>query len=120
MPQRPGAPRRRDRSLGVRGVILRGFVVHAKSSQTQDYICVMAAELTANDFTVLALIAERPTHGRALAAQVARGAPIGTIWDRPADRLAHPRQARAGRPDRRRRARARRPGPAPRDLGRDA
>ncbi len=40
----------------------------------------MAAELTANDFTVLALIAERPTHGWALAAQVARGAEIGTIW----------------------------------------
>src|SRR5215831_10754181 len=37
-------------------------------------------ELTANDFTVLALIAERQTHGWALAAQVARGAPIGTIW----------------------------------------
>jgi PadR family transcriptional regulator AphA len=40
----------------------------------------MSAELTPNDFTVLALIAERPTHGWALAAQVARGAPIGTIW----------------------------------------
>jgi PadR family transcriptional regulator AphA len=38
------------------------------------------SELTANDFTVLALIAERPTHGWALAAQVARGAPVGTIW----------------------------------------
>ena len=38
------------------------------------------AELSANDFTVLALVAERPTHGWALAEQLARGAPIGTIW----------------------------------------
>jgi PadR family transcriptional regulator AphA len=36
--------------------------------------------LSTNDFTVLALIAERSAHGWALAAKLARGAEIGQIW----------------------------------------
>ena len=40
----------------------------------------MAERLNSNDRTVLALVAERPTHGWAIAAKLARGAEIGSIW----------------------------------------
>jgi DNA-binding PadR family transcriptional regulator len=36
--------------------------------------------LTVNELTVLALVAERPTHGWALAVKLARGGEIGQIW----------------------------------------
>ena len=39
-----------------------------------------AKELTASEMTVLALVAEQPVHGWALAARLAKGAEIGTIW----------------------------------------
>lgn len=37
-------------------------------------------ELSAGDWAVLALVAERPTHGWAVAAQLARGGEVGSIW----------------------------------------
>jgi DNA-binding PadR family transcriptional regulator len=36
--------------------------------------------LSNNDWTVLALVAERPSHGWALAAKLARGGEVGSIW----------------------------------------
>jgi PadR family transcriptional regulator AphA len=39
----------------------------------------VSAELTTNDLTVLSLVAERPTHGWALAAKLAHGAEIGQV-----------------------------------------
>jgi len=36
--------------------------------------------LTPSEWTVLALVAERPTHGWAIAKQLARGGEIGSIW----------------------------------------
>ena len=37
-------------------------------------------ELSPSDWTVLALVAEGPTHGWAIAMQVARGGEVGSIW----------------------------------------
>ncbi len=37
-------------------------------------------ELTPGDWAVLALVTERPAHGWAIAAQLARGGEVGTIW----------------------------------------
>lgn len=39
-----------------------------------------AKELTASEMTVLALVAENPVHGWALASRLAKGGEIGTIW----------------------------------------
>jgi DNA-binding PadR family transcriptional regulator len=54
--------------------------------------------LTTNDFTVLALLAERSAHGWALAAKLARGGEIGQIWavSRPVVYHALDRLERAG------------------------
>jgi PadR family transcriptional regulator AphA len=56
----------------------------------------MAERLSPNDWAVLALVAERSSHGWALTAKLARGGEIGTIWaiSRPVvyhglDRLEH-------------------------------
>ncbi len=40
----------------------------------------MSDKLSNNDWTVLALVAERRTHGWALAAKLARGGEVGSIW----------------------------------------
>ncbi|HEX4518238.1 MAG TPA: PadR family transcriptional regulator [Gaiellaceae bacterium] len=40
----------------------------------------MAERLSPNDWAVLALVSERSSHGWALAAKLARGGEIGTIW----------------------------------------
>ena len=37
-------------------------------------------ELSPSDWTVLALVAEKPTHGWAISTQLARGGEIGSIW----------------------------------------
>lgn len=37
-------------------------------------------DLTTGDWSVLALVGEQPTHGWALAVQLARGGDVGTIW----------------------------------------
>lgn len=37
-------------------------------------------DLTPGDWSVLALVGERPTHGWALAVQLARGGEVGSIW----------------------------------------
>lgn len=37
-------------------------------------------ELSPSDWTILALVAEGPTHGWAIAMQVARGGEVGSIW----------------------------------------
>jgi PadR family transcriptional regulator AphA len=54
--------------------------------------------LTTNDFTVLALVAERSAHGWALAGKLARGGEIGQIWaiSRPIVYHALDRLERAG------------------------
>jgi DNA-binding PadR family transcriptional regulator len=54
--------------------------------------------LTTNDMTVLALLAERSSHGWALAAQLAKGGEIGQIWSvsRPIVYHALDRLERAG------------------------
>jgi PadR family transcriptional regulator AphA len=41
---------------------------------------VMPAQLSTNDWAVLALVAERPTHGWALASTLARGGEVGSVW----------------------------------------
>jgi len=41
---------------------------------------VAAAELTASELTVLALTAEKPIHGWALAVKLAKGGEIGSVW----------------------------------------
>jgi PadR family transcriptional regulator AphA len=40
----------------------------------------MAVQLSTNDWAVLALVAERPTHGWALATTLARGGELGSVW----------------------------------------
>jgi PadR family transcriptional regulator AphA len=40
----------------------------------------MSAQLSTNDWAVLALVAEQPTHGWALASTLARGAEVGSVW----------------------------------------
>jgi len=40
----------------------------------------VAAELSANDWAVLALVAEHPTHGWALAGKLAPGGEVGSVW----------------------------------------
>jgi PadR family transcriptional regulator AphA len=39
-----------------------------------------ARTLTPNDWIVLALVGERPTHGWALASQLARAGDLGSVW----------------------------------------
>ena len=58
----------------------------------------MEERLSTNDLTILALIAERSTHGWALAAKLARGGEIGQIWaiSRPIVYHALDRLERAG------------------------
>jgi len=58
----------------------------------------MSGTLTTNDLTVLALVAERSSHGWALAAKLARGGEIGQIWSisRPIVYHALDRLERAG------------------------
>jgi DNA-binding PadR family transcriptional regulator len=41
---------------------------------------VATLELSANDWAVLALVAEHPTHGWALAAKLAPGGELGSVW----------------------------------------
>lgn len=41
---------------------------------------VAAKKLTASELTVLALVAEQPVHGWAIATRLAKGGEIGTIW----------------------------------------
>jgi PadR family transcriptional regulator AphA len=46
-----------------------------------EYLVSMAAkDLTASEMTVLAIVAERPIHGWAIAQKLAKGGEIGTIW----------------------------------------
>jgi len=49
-------------------------------SAAEYVVFVAEKELTASEMTVLALVAEEPVHGWALAARLAKGGEIGTIW----------------------------------------
>ena len=58
--------------------------------RSEDYMLAgpWPTALIDNDLTVLALVAERPAHGWALAAKLARGGEVGSdLGDQPADRL---------------------------------
>jgi PadR family transcriptional regulator AphA len=57
-------------------MLVKGFL----SRRTDYNRRAMTAELSTNDWAVLALVAERPSHGWALATTLARGGELGSVW----------------------------------------